>query len=918
MKRTLGVLFLLIFCSIQMMAQIPFLTEQQARAELEKRGIDEQEFTARLQEKGVDIYNIDPTSITPIESERIQQIVEDTLKEMEEEKAFEVENDENISEDLNRQIEGGTLEEIVDDTDVIDDTGIEQASRSVAEDNEVEKIVKNSIYGQQIFRDRQIDQFLQSRDLSPPDSYVLGAGDKISVSIWGTSVLENRKYEVGEDGYIRPSRMRPIYLKGISLGKAKTLIQSGFRQRYQFLPEQFDMTLDYARTVSVNIVGDVVEPGTYSVPALNSAINALMLAGGPSNIGSLREIQLRRDGEEPVFIDIYEYLNNPTLKEALYLQNNDFILVPVADKVVQIGGGVKRSMKYELLESENLIELIDYAGGLVDSAYQSNIQIYRYANDTEEIIDVNLKKLYDTNTNFPLLKGDRVSIKTIPKPYENYVLIEGEVLIPGKFQLTNGMRVKDLIERAVLTNEAKTDRVFLKRFNLDSTIQYVALSLDSVLLNDAAENNILLRPKDELMISNKKLYTDRGTVTIRGAVRNPIELPLDAEGDLTLEEAILLAGGLDKEAYSFGYLQRKDPKNKERTQWKRFNINEALENPNSAENFALMPLDTIDILSNPTFTDQYEVRIAGAVRNPGDIAYDETLTLKDVLTLAGGLKLEAAYNQIEIFRLVIQENQPTSTIVATVEVDEELNVPIGGDFPLAPFDLIVVRSVPDFEYFQTVNIEGEILYPGPYALLDKNERLLSVLERAGGLTEEAFPSGATLYRTLDSIGYVVMELDEVLQDKDSRYNFILKEGDIIYVPKQEDLVAIQGEIRARELYPEKYITNGRINTAYHDNKRANFYIREYAAGVGEDGKRGLVTVEHPNGQIERTVDLFAFKIYPKVRKGSVITVGRKPYKDFEREQRELEREPVDWGRVLSDSIGQAGSILSLILLIQRL
>ncbi|MEM9991692.1 MAG: SLBB domain-containing protein, partial [Bacteroidota bacterium] len=390
------------------------------------------------------------------------------------------------------------------------------------------------------------------------------------------------------------------------------------------------------------------------------------------------------------------------------------------------------------------------------------------------------------------------------------------------------------------------------------------------------------------------------------------------KNDLTLEEAILFAGGLDAEAYNIGYLKRKNPNNSERMEWRRFNVKEALRNPSSEENFALMPLDTIEILANPTFTDQYEVRVAGAVRMPSDIQYDETLTLRDALTLSGGLKLEAASNQIEIFRLVIRENQPTQTIVATVEVDEDLNVPIGGDFPLAPFDLIVVRSVPDFELFQTVAVGGEVQYPGPYALLDKNERLLNVIERAGGLTEEAFPSGATLYRVLDSIGFVVMELEDVLKDKDSRYNFILKEGDEIFIPKQEDLVALKGEIRARELYPDKYLANGRINTAYHSGKRANFYINEYGAGVGENGKRGLVTVEHPNGRIAKTVDLLVAKIYPKVEKGSIITVGKKQDKDFEREQRELEREPVDWGRVLADSIGQAGSIISLILLIQRL
>ncbi len=911
MKKGLGLLiFLLVICT-SLVAQVPFFTEEQARQELDKRGLDENDFNARLQEKGIELYSLDPTSLSPFEIERIQGIVNETLAEMEAEKDFDI--DTPVGEEIEEEVE----EEVDEQLEKAANNGL---AEEIAEEEVADIIEKElpEIYGHQIFRDQQQEPLLDASNMTPPDSYILGVGDELVISIWGTSVLQNVKYEIDEDGYIRPSQMRPIFLKGIPYKKAKELIQSGFRQRYRFLPEQFDVSLDFSRTINVNIIGDVIEPGTYNLPALNTAINALAAAGGPNNIGSLRKIQITRSGEEPRFLDLYEFLQNPLKQDEYFLQNNDYIYVPIAEKIVEINGAVKRPFKYELLEEENLIELIDYAGGLVDSAYQSNIKVARFVEDERQIIDVNLKKLYETNSDFPLLKGDRIRIRTIPKPFENFVTIEGEVLIAGKFQLTKNMRINDLVERAVLRKQAKTDRVFLKRFEVDSTVQYFSLNLDSIINYPTTEINMNLQPRDELMIYSKSLYADKGTITIRGAVRTPMELPFDINQDLSLEEAIMIAGGLDPEAYSIGYLKRKNPSNKEQLEWKRFDVKDAMSNPASENNFSLMPYDTIEILANPTFTDQYQVRVAGAVRNTGDFQFDETLTLKDVLTLAGGLKLEAASNQIEIFRLVIRENQPTQTIVATVEVDDDLNVPIGGEFPLAPFDLIVVRSVPDFEMFQTVNIDGEVQYPGTYALLDKNERLLSVIERAGGLTEEAFPPGATLYRRLDSIGYVVMELDEVIQDKDSRYNFILKEGDAIAVPKKEDLVTIQGEIRARELYPDKYLSNGRINTAFHSGKRASFYINRYAAGVGENGKRGLVTVEHPNGRIVKTLDLIAFRISPKVQKGSIINVGRKPPKDLDREQRELEREPVDWGRVLADSIGQAGSIISLILLIQRL
>jgi len=194
---------------------------------------------------------------------------------------------------------------------------------------------------------------------------------------------------------------------------------------------------------------------------------------------------------------------------------------------------------------------------------------------------------------------------------------------------------------------------------------------------------------------------------------------------------------------------------------------------------------------------------------------------------------------------------------------------------------------------------------------------LSIIQRSGGLTNEAFPDGATLYRPDGGTGYVVMGLVDVLKDKDSRYNFVLKEGDVIDIPKIKELVTINGATRAMELYPDKVAMGGKFSVAYHKGKNAKWYIENYAAGIGDNGKKKLISVEHPNGELERTKNFLFFKVYPSVREGSVVSVGVKPPKP-PKEKDAPEKEKVDWGRTLADSIAQATAILALVVLIQQI
>ena len=933
MKRLLLVCMLFSFSLSMIIGQVSPSEEAKARRELEKLGITDAEIQERLLDKGIDIGNIDPTDPTQVmEAERA---LEESVRELQEEKrkqAEEIERQqksaekkaEKTIENAETEAEGAVGEEIKEVAkqsadeirDAVEDGAtIEEAISEELVDANEDNLPAAQVWGQQIFRDKSIRLYRSAKEIKPPNSYVLGVGDVINVEIWGYST-ESIELEINEDGYVKPYKMPRVYIKGLTYKKAKELLENRFGQYYRFRPQEFEVTLNFARTITVNIVGEVFNYGSFTIPAINTAFNALVAAGGPSNLGSVRNIKLMRVNEPPRNIDIYKFLLDPSAEEKLYLEENDYIHVPIAERLITIRGAIKRPSKYELIAGEELLELIEFAGGLKDNAYKSKIQVKRFVDDKEVIIDIDLKDLENNNLNFKLLPSDEVQVNTISKPYKNFVTVDGAVEINGKFEATKGMRISELIKKAVLSEEAVTEIAFIKRKNEDGTIRYIKVNLQEILDEPTAENNITLNPEDRLTVYSKERYADNHNFSISGSVRAPSEYEFDQSQQIKVSDAVFLAGGLRYDATDFAYLYRTTERGQQKeTAYVRINIRKAVDDPTSNDNVFIQPNDQLVVFSRLAFIDKFYVEISGAVRSPGQYQYDETLTLQDVLTMSKGLKYEAASNKIDIYRLEIDNQKKTRSIAAILEIDEDFNI-LGGDenFKLEPFDQIVVRNAPEFELHRTIFIEGEIKYPGPYVLTNENETISSILKRSGGLTDEAFPEGTTLFRSKDDIGFIVTKLDDVISKKNSAYDFILKDGDRIEIPKRKDFVTIEGATRLVDLYPESIAKTNKVNVRFHKGKKANFYISEYAAGIGKNGRKKLVTVEHPNGEIKRTKNFILFKIYPKVRQGSIVRVGRIAEK--EEFANETEKDKKDWGEILANTVGQATAVLSLILLVQ--
>ncbi len=910
------------------------VVQQQIQVELQKRGLNQTEVDARLKEKGIDVTNIKPEDVPRLEAQ-----IQAVLKEMEAEKLGKKSKTkvddgeaENIDvsepepfEDKNKDVKVGAQRKVqtrggtdlkVDEISKAIKSG-ESVDVAIAEklDESKETSVLAPVYGMQLFRNKSIKVFRNVDDVKAADNYVLGVGDQLAVSIWGVAEYEG-VLTINKEGYVQPDRMPRIYLRGVTYGKAKEILKAKFGQYYPVNSERFSVTVNYKRTLTVNIYGEVFTPGGYTLPATNTAFNALVAAGGPSDMGSVRRIQLLREGAKPRTIDVYEFMNDPSIRDKYYLEDNDIIHVPIADRIVTIEGAVKRPYSYELLPGENLEKLIDFAGSLADSAYTDIIQIKRYVNNKQVLLDVKYRELRESKKDFELMSGDIVMVNKVSKIYDNFVSISGAVDFPKSYELSGGMKISDLVGKAVLSKNARRDVAFLQRTNLDGTFSYTRINLEEILSGKLPENNLELRSKDKLIIYGLEKYADRYSINITGAVRLPQRYPFDSSKQLKVEDALLLAGGLKPDASDVAYVMRRkldDPMSRE---YIRVNLKNMLINKASSDNFYLQPSDSLFVLSKSSFKDIFQIRVSGAVRNPGDYQYDSSLKLKDVLTLCGGLQLQGASNRIEISRVEMRNNAPTRVIVQTVSVDENYESE-NGDVQLLPFDQIVVRTIPEFSFQKSVTLQGEVMYPGTYVLTNKNETLRNLIDRAGGLTEEAFLKGSQLYRVKDEVGFIVMNLESAMKDDKSKYNYIMVENDVVTIPKIRDFVTIEGATNARDLFVGTVAATGKLAVPFHKGRRANYYVNNYTGGFSKNASKTDITVLYPNGSIKGTVHLGLFKIYPHPTKGSTIKVG---YREAltDNKSKGDKKEKVEWEKLFSSTIAQASGILTLILLAQQL
>ncbi|MFT4535704.1 MAG: protein involved in polysaccharide export with SLBB domain [Saprospiraceae bacterium] len=898
-------LFIIIFsCIVCFGTNAQQVDEDAVRKELEKQGVSEEEVTKRLIERGYDPENIDLNN--PSQLIELQAAADEIVKEIKAEKLAAGKN-------------SGALDtlRVVSNTIIEEDLGnVEKVINEVPSDLVIEEEDKAlEIYGHHLFKNRAINFYSKIQYVKPPPSYILGPGDRVTVAIWGNSEANFNKV-VSSDGWLKYPQMGRVYVAGLSLKDVKKILKSKFARNYNFYNgSDFEATVSGTRSISVFLTGELTNQGSYNISALNTAINALAAAGGPTDIGSVRNIQLMKASGERISIDLYQFINDPIVSQNLYLEDNDYIAVPIANKIVSISGAVNRAYKYELLPNETLKDLLDFAGGLKPNALKKNVNIKRFENDQLVILSVDLT---DNNAlkDFKLRNGDRIEISAINERLRNVVNVSGAIDNIGEFSIDKNMRLSALLDKVVLRNDAILDLAYLVRVNDDKkTSRYEIINIENALSNKGSDADLLMQEGDRLIIRGKSDYVTNYSFEVAGSVRNPDSFKLDGETQIRISDAINLAGGILPTATDFGYIIRKVP-GSIAPEYILIEVRVATENPASDKNILLSPGDKLEIYERSRYSDETYVSIEGAVRSPKNFEYSGSLTLKDAILQAGGLTLQAASNNIDIFRIEFLNNNKTRTLVANAAVDENLNIKSGGNLKLMPFDQIVVRTAAEFELQRSININGEIKYPGRYVLVDDNTTLSSMINEAGGLTEESFPAGTTLFRSLNDVGFVIIDLEEAMKKENSTINMIMQAGDIITIPKQNNLVTVVGAVDRQIAFIDKIANSGKTNFVFESGKSAKDYIQE-SGGFADNADKGSTSVTYPNGEVHKTKKFLFFKNYPRVVPGSLITVSAKKLKE-KPQNNGKEKEDIDWGKVISNSIAQATGILSLILLIQTI
>ncbi|MEM7104412.1 MAG: SLBB domain-containing protein [Bacteroidota bacterium] len=891
MKKTGILIFVFVLIAGMSFAQIE---DPKIKEEIEKRGISEEEAKQQLDKHNLteDQVKKELESRGLIAPDRPAATAAERLKKQEQER---------------KEAEAKALQ---DAKKVLPQPEVDEPKPVGPSEEEPEpEEFSDLVYGQHFFKENSFTLIEPNDNFKAPDNYIVGAGDEFTVTAWG-NVEFSSSYLVNKEGFIKPFQLPRIFLKGLTFKDAREAIISNFGNVMDLRSgfNQIEVTISYSRPITVGVYGEVVNPGSYSFAAMNSALNALGEASGPAPNGSVRLIKVLHSDQSEALIDLYKFLGNPEVKDNVFLQDNDIIFVPTAGKVVSIEGAVIRPYKYELLQNEGLLDLIRHSGGLKPEAYRNNIQIERFVDDRQVLLDVNLMDLLSTNSDYELLPGDKVNIYLVEEPFRNFVTAEGAVELSGKYELRDGMRLLDVIQKSGLKEDARLDQVYILRKADDLSNNYLRLNLNEAINNPDSDQNVVLRPLDKIRVASKSTFVTDYEVSVLGEVRNPGIFEFDE--NLQISDLLYFSGGPKLEAADVAILERTRPDNTTATF--RVNISEILNDPNSADNLNLEPRDQLVVYPKSNFADQLTVEIFGAIRSPGPYNFFESMTLKDLLFLSGGLREEAANDRIEISRLQYEGEEKVSVVIATLAVEEDLSLSTQDEFLLQPRDQIFVRSLPEFEVQRNVEVIGEVLYPGVYPIVDKNERLLSLVERAGGISESAFPAGATLVRNEDSIGYILLDLDKVLKNPDSRFNYVLKDGDVINIPKTKDLVSITGAVKHPAITAQK-----NINVPYHKGKRARFYINKYGTGIDKKrrGRKKLIFVEDPNGFVKKTKNYGVFKIYPKVEKGSLVSVQPKSRK--EKKERDEDRQKTDWGQVITNSVSSATAVLTLVVLINQ-
>jgi len=663
------------------------------------------------------------------------------------------------------------------------------------------------IFGADLFKNRNLS-FEPNLKLATPLNYIVGPDDQLNINVYGNSVV-NWKLNVSPEGNINIPGVGLLNVSGKTIEQVTASIKSKLAASNYAIGRgtSVQISLGNIRSIKVIIVGEVFKPGTYTLPSLATVFNALYAAGGPNNNGTFRQIEIIRNNKIVRKLDIYDFLLKGQQNDNIGLQDQDIIRIPTYRIRVEMAGEIKTPALFEVKPGETLEDVIRFAGGFSDQAYTALVKVSQISDQQRRLTDVTENDF----KNYIPLRGDKFIVEHILDRYENRVTINGAVFRPGQYELQKGLTIGQLIQKAGgLKEDAFTQRGSITRLKADNTTEQVSFSVQGVLNKTEAD------------------------------------VPLQRE-------------------------------------------------------------DMINISSIFDLRGKYRVTIKGEVRKPGEFAYADSMSVADLIVKAGGFTEGASSKRIEISRRVF-DSDPTiknSKVAQVYSVNIDANLKTGeGNFTLKPFDIVSIYSLPGFEVQKTVKVEGEVVYPGYYTIQKKDEKISDIVARAGGLTASADVEGSSLKRDNAAIlgvdktkidtnilnkerlertkrlqrsykdstktdtaeyrnNYVGINLKDILGKPGSNGDLILENGDVLRVPKQQQVVRVNGEV----LYPSAVV--------YSQGKSFHDYVLN-AGGFSPSALKSGAYVVYPNGTVVGTRKFLFFNNHPSVKPGSEIYVPKKP------------------------------------------
>lgn len=723
---------------------------------------------------------------------------------------------------------------------------------------------ESEIFGLDFFRNAQAN-FSPNPNIATPTDYILGTGDELSVEIYGTSQAQYQ-LRINRDGKASIPRIGPINLAGLSIQAAESQLKRSLGGIYSGIrgsnPSVFvEVGLTSFRTITVNLVGEVSAPGNYALPAFSNVLNALYSAGGPTELASLRNIKVYRDGDLLGEVDLYDFLISGSSESNFNLKSGDFIVVQVFNKRVEVSGEVKRPGIFELRGDESVEEIISWAGDFTAQAFTKNVTLLRDKGADQLAKDLLISE------SFNFQDGDELVVKETDDFESNFVQIKGAVQVEGVFEWQENITLGQLLKSAgglTPNADATSLTVFRRNEKLLSTVELGSKST-------GLDSSFTLNRGDLVLVPD--VYSTQGInfVQVSGEVYDPSTVPFYEQ--MTVSDVITLSGGLLNAALG-GKIEviRRNQDDRSSYEIIKLDIPKNLEEVPGALQETLQPFDHIYVRTAPGFQDEVRVMLEGEVQHPGIYTIaSPNMLVSELIERAGGMTKNAYVQAASLYRLrdgsqeqeaVSKQREQIEQLMLflerkslegslhpqQVEYLENRLSQLRADEMLARQKIArelsedLVQTIDTSLVSESYSKNLAITYPSNISLT------------IGAEEEDAAPQ--------ESFGEYIrvgISLDEIILDPGGKADIILLPGDRLVVPRKPETVIVSGEV----LFPN--------STRYIEGKRLKTYVNQ-AGGFSLVAKRKRSYVIYPSGDAARTKQFLFFTFWPKIEPGSEIVV----------------------------------------------